>query len=220
MFPRKPLNLWQVFAQALRRAETGFARNESFGQDADIGGCGPMGHAPDCYPFPSDWSGPSWVGPSFLRGMTLRQTAAAARGNGFFHFASAGKSVESGSITTNTRGKTSCGKLSPFFSFCRLACRPACKTPRRAGLPVRRLVRLSPMPPKATLSMAPSSAALRAWPRAASKRACRPATDLTAASRGVCHHQNGPVGAFPGWPFVICAPARGTEGREPCSRKS
>lgn len=180
MFPRKPLFPRQVFAHASLRGETGFAPTQGLRQDGSVGGSDPKGHAPHCYPFPSDWPGPLWAGLSFGRVQNLGRVSARSAGNGDFHLVSAANPVESGAITTNSRGRPSCGNLSLsfFLSPCRWPA--ACKTPRRAGLPVRRLARLSPMPPKAMRLTARSSAGLPVWQPAASIWACRPATDLPA----------------------------------------
>lgn len=180
MFPRKPLFPRQVFAQASALGETGFAPTRGFRQDGSVGGPDPKGHAPHCYPFPSDWPGPLWAGLSFGRVQRRGRVFARPTGNGDFDLASAANPVESGAITTKARGKISCGNSSPssFLSPCRWPA--ACKTPLRAGLPVRRLARLSPMPPKAMRLTARLSADLPAWQPAASIWACRPATDLPA----------------------------------------
>lgn len=225
MFPRKPLEFRQVFAQRAGGAETGFAPKQTFGQDADIGGCGPKGLASDCYPFPSTWPGPLWVGPIFSveRGLAsagFRQRRADRAGYGEFHFSSGGKAVESDAITTTIRGNLSCGKLSPFFSSCRSACRPACKTPRRAALPVQRLAQPSLTRPKAISSMVPSLAVLRALPLAAFRPACRPATDLTAAFAASTTIRKGQSGQSPAGPLPFAPAPRASEGREPCSRRS
>jgi hypothetical protein len=210
MFPRKPLFPRQVFAHASARGETGFAPTHGFRQDIQIGGSDPKGHAPHCYPFPSDWPGPLWAGLSFGGNPRAARLFANPASNGDFHLVSAANPVESGAITTNARGRTSCGNLSLsfFLSPCRWPA--ACKTPRLAGLPARRLARLSPMPPKAMRLTARSSAVLPVWQPAASTWACRPAIDLPACGLPACglttarastNHLEAASRAFPAGPL-------------------
>lgn len=220
MFPRKSPCLWQSFAQGLRIAKSGFAPTHCALQDMAVGSYGALATAPHCYPFPSVWLSPAGVEPLFSvlqRGHEDRQAFASQAGlrAGLcrnFSSVAHGDALNSGCITTTCRGVTSCGNSSFFFSSLP-PLPPVCRI-RVAMLPsapwaVQRRARSSRMQravarPKGR-SLARSSVACLA----ASSLACRPATDLTAAFAASEPLIKRPVGVFPGWPFVICAPEKG-----------
>ncbi len=198
MFPRKPLSFRQQFAQTTGLGKAGFAPTRALSQDVVMAceACSSALAHLDCYPFPSPWPDPSRVGPFFLTGSApRRQSDADAVSDGIFQCSFPADSLDSTAIKTNDRGSQTCVNPSFFlpFSPCRLPA--ACKTPRRAGLPVRRLARLSPMRPAAAPSMVRSSAVWPVLPPVASIWACRPATtnNLTAASTASPVRQ-GPTG--------------------------
>ncbi len=156
MNPRKPLSCWQIFAQggalrkigfALGRAVLHHGMHDDHAAPADLR-CDPA-HSD---PFPSNWPGPQGFGPFFARGEAGRlgrNSAQAGWGraprHGILPFVLQARALESGDITTPIRGTSSCGKSSSFFlSQRRLPA--ACRTPARAGLPVRSLARPLPMP--------------------------------------------------------------------------
>lgn len=216
MNPRKPLFVRQVFAQAHFWAETGFAPTQCFVQDTAIGGFGPFGPAHhDCYPFPSSGPDRMSVGPFFSW-----QAFADSQDDGIFKFSSARFAVESDVITTTIRGSLTCVKPSFSLPFCPRRLLAACKTPRRAALPVRLLVRRWPTLPTTTPLPALSLAALPVLHRAACRRPSAPATDLIAA-RAASHLSMRPVGASPRLAVRFSAPRSGQiQGREPCLKKS
>lgn len=209
MFPRKPLASWQLFAQAFGWGETGFAPTAGLRNDQPVLGAllAPQCLGQDCYPFPTLWPDSDGVRPFFSAAAAplWRLVASCARVC-FFQFASLLETVESVRRTTNKRGSSKCGNpffLSPF-SPCRWLA--VCKTRLRAGwqglpwaLPLRTQL-------AASLSPVRSSAALQALQPAASRSACRPATDLIAAS--AAYAMTASRGVPPAGRFVLCIPAR------------
>ena len=198
MFPRKPLSFRQQFAQTTGLGKAGFAPTRALSQDVVMAceACSSALAHLDCYPFPSPWPDPSRVGPFFLTGSApRRQSDADAVSDGILQCSFPADSLDSVAIKTSDRGSHPC--VNPSFSLPFSPCRlpAACKTPRRAGLPVRRLARLSPMRPAAAPSMVRSSAVWPVLPPVASIWACRPATtnNLTAASAASPVRQ-GPTG--------------------------
>ena len=194
MFPRKPLSFWQQFAQPSGMGKAGFAPTRAVSQDAVMAceaGLPALAHL-DCYPFPSPWPDPSRVRPFFS---AARQGDADAVSDGIFQCSFAVDKLESAAIITSDRGSHTCVNPSFFLPFAPFRLPAACRTRHRAGLPVRRPARLSPMRPAAAPSMAQSSAALPVLPPVASTWACRPATtnNLTAASAASPVRQ-GPAG--------------------------
>lgn len=193
MNPRKPLFLWQLFAQAGAWVKTGFAPTRFCLQYEGIGSAGTPGSAPNCCPFPMIWPSPYGVGPLFsgpsLQGsdgqFIAERAGHAAPLAAILAFASAVARINSADITTNIRGTLSCGKLSLFSSLQR-RWPAACKTPAHAGL-------LAPLPgpwlptqPMATLSTALSSAGLPALRLAPSRaRSGADTFGLTAAAAGL-----------------------------------
>ncbi len=194
MFPRKPLSFRQQFAQASGLGKAAFAPTRALSQDAGMAceTCSSVLAHLDCYPFPSPWPGPLRVRPFFA---ARRQSDADAVNDGIFQCSFPADSLDSFAIKTSDRGSQTC--VNPSFSLPFSPCRlpAACKTRLRAGLPVRRLARLSPMRPAAAPSMARSSAVWPVLPPVASIWACRPATtnNLTAASAASPVRQ-GPTG--------------------------
>lgn len=214
MNPRKPLFSWQLFAQSFGLGKTGFASTQAGLQDGKVGGCGPFGPAPRCCPFPSVWPSPAGVGPLFsaLRGAVPdgqlfaewhlpRPSAAAVSPS-----VSDDVGLKLPAITTSQRGKTSCGKsLHSFLSQPRL--RAVCKTPVRAGLPVRSQARLLPTPPTVMCLTGRSSAALQALhPAPFRARSAADKSDLTATTAAGHHYQLATHGAFPVGGFSISRP--------------
>jgi hypothetical protein len=137
MNPRKSLILWQEYAECAQAPKTAFALGQGFQHDECIGDLGPFGPAFHCDPFPINWLGPLGVEPFFSlpkpRFWQTKRTFAEAAVWALFAFVSVGRALESLPITTNNRGKKSCGKSSLFFlSQPRL--QAACKTPARAVL--------------------------------------------------------------------------------------
>lgn len=194
MFPRKPLSFRQQCAQPFGMGKAGFAPTRALSQDVVMAceaGLPALAHL-DCYPFPSPWPDPSRVRPFFS---AARQADADAVSDGIFQCSFAADKLDSAAIITSDRGSQTCVDPSSSlpFSLCRLPA--ACRTRHRAGLQVRRPVRLSPMRPAAAPSMVRSSAVWPVLPPVASTWACRPATtnNLTAASAASPVRQ-GPTG--------------------------
>ena len=128
-----------------------------------------------CYPSPSLRSGPSQAGPTLIRGQGHTDCMRGTR----YCFEICEFAVESAAITTNLRGSIPCAsRLSSLSSF---PCRSpvACRTPRRAALPVRPRACLSPMQRTVISLPGQSSVALPVSRPAASKSACRPVTRAT-----------------------------------------
>lgn len=219
MFPRKPLAIWQSFAQGSALAEIGFAGCAGLGNDArvpDVAASLPVRQ--DCYPFPSPWPGPTRVRP-FFRGPDARQAANRMK-IGFLGFELVVDFVELLPITTNQRGSSPCGNLS-FSLLCSQHRLPVAWTIRpRAAWPVRPLARFWPVPPTTTPLPVRSLAALPARrPARCLQPSARPATDLTAAFAApsfiTASRATAPAGRFS---FV--APVRGPVRRKPCSTRS
>ena len=194
MFPRKPLSFRQQFAQALGLGKAGFAPTRGLSQDVVMvcEVCSSAHAYLACYPIPSPWPDPCRVRP-FLP--ARRQSDADAVCDGIFQCSFPADSLDSVAIKTSDRGSHICVNPSSSLPFAPFRLPVACKTPRRAGLPVRRPARLSPMRPAAAPSMARSSAVWPVLPPVASTWACPPATTskLTAASAAQPVRQ-GPTG--------------------------
>lgn len=182
MNPRKPLSFRQDFAQGGVLRDIAFALRSGFG-DAETKGprierrpCQTV----DCNPSLRLRSGPNRVGPIFCRPVTREIAALWITKN--FLFPSTGNALESATIKTPTRGRTSCTRPSPSspFSPCRLPA--AWKTPHRAVWPGLRAGLSSLTPSTATSSPVPSSAALLALRRAASILVRASATDLASGN--------------------------------------
>lgn len=231
MFPRRASPIRQSFASVQTGAQTGFASTRGLRHSGLVaclprfGACGSR----DCYPFPSTWPGPLRVGPFFCRAAARRAVADPVNAL-IFGFAFARDALDSGGITKTNRGSSKCGNpsFSSLFSPCRS--QAACKTPRRAGLPVRQRALSWPTPPTTTRLPVPSSAV---WPgllraacqrRSAVSRAIR-ATDPRAASAATASAQSGSVGRIARLaPFLFAQSQFGgrccrPKGRAPCSRK-
>ncbi len=232
MFPRKPLAFRQSFAQTLR------VRNSGFAKRAPLRNADPMQPVPAsavarslaCYPFSCLRSGLAWVRPPFsdqaggARRCGLWQLAAYAPNTRNFRFAFQIQLLDSGLITTNQRGTSTCVKLSFFSPFSPCRSQVACKTRARAaslvqqrGLPWLTSPTTTPSP---ALSLAASLAlpAARCRTRAATSRATDPtaasAARLPAASRGT------PSAGRLHFYRPVLGPARQSKGREPCSKRS
>lgn len=179
-------SIWQAFAQADFGAFCGFAKPS---QARQCFAAGHWRHGHDLrndgtIPSPSLRSGPSQAGPTPVAGRMGADCVRRAK----ICFASGDIAVKSSAITTSQRGSSSCASrlsFSPFFPH-RLPV--ACRTPRRAGLPVPPQVPSSPMQPRVTCSPVPSLVALLVPHPAGSSWACRPApraTDLAAFGRSI-----------------------------------
>lgn len=202
MFPRKSLASGQEFAQGFGGGEIGFAQTGALRDDALVSGALRLACAvgQDCYPFPSTWPAPNRGRSFFFRAAnSLRRLHAVCVSLRDLGFDFAVVVVESLPRTTTKRGSSKCGKpffLSPF-SPCRWLA--ACKILRRVALLALRLVRRLLTLPTTTLLPALSSAALQALQPVASIWACRPATDLIAASAAYLNtasRGNPPTGRF------------------------
>jgi hypothetical protein len=122
MNPRNTLAFWQNFARACGPAIFAFAKSGALRKAVVMRfeGSNPAFGMFDCYPIPSNWSGPVWVRPLFLS--PAQQVASLGRGTQKFQFKSAENAVESALITTNQRGTSICIKHLSFLPFARLLC--------------------------------------------------------------------------------------------------
>lgn len=182
MIPRKPLAIWQNFAQSLAAPGIGFAtgsrlRNDGFGRGTQHLSAGP---GLDCYPFPSPWPGCATVGPVFCRSTNARQAANCMK-DALLGFDLAMIPVESPAIKTNQRGRSACVKPLSFFLCSPFPWLAAWTTRPRAGLAAQRQARSWRVQPTTMRLPAQSSAALRVLRRVRCQRHSAPATDLTAA---------------------------------------
>jgi hypothetical protein len=219
MFPRKPLAFWQDFARAPRRDSFAFANLDR------LRNAGPMPQATsdapactyDCYPFPSLWSGPSRVRPLFSRDLRRHSADAAVRQKIGFEFAK--NRVNTALRTINQRGSSPCVNPLSFLHSSPFRLLAACSRTRPqpaqalAPCPVRPLVRS----PKTRLRNLPSSAALLASWQAARAFAADLAHQFyntTKASRGYS------AAGFLHFHAHAHGPARASQGREPCSKRS
>jgi hypothetical protein len=193
--------LWQAFAQAVSVVPLTFAMRGN-ARHCFLVRLGPQHPDPrGCSSTltPSLRSGPSQAGPSSL----LPGPTQAGAGCAKICFEIADIALESAAITTNHRGSSPCVSRLSSLPFSPPRWPVACRTPRRAGLPVPLRALSSPMPPRATCLPALSSAALRASRPAASSLACRPVTQATDPS--ACGRLPRSVGTIrasrPGGPF-------------------
>lgn len=203
--PTRP-PVWHGFAQARDGVFRTFAMTSAAGHCFCAGLRQPC---PDlrsqrCYPSPSLRSGPSQAGPFLVCGSG--HDCASGMRNCFEMPAIA---VESAAITTNPRGSSKCrSRLSSSLFFPR-PWPVACRTPRRAAWPVRRLAHLSPMRWTKTCWPGQPLAAWPVLPPAASRSACRPATRATErlterAAFGRALSTTGTIrDALPGGPFAF-----------------
>jgi hypothetical protein len=163
---------------------------------------------------PSLRSGPSQAGPTLRDRRSGADCVSVAK----ICFEMRDIPVESAAITTNQRGSLPCASRLSFSFFCQRRWPAACRIPHRAGLPVRLLVRSSPMPPRVTFLPVPSSAVLQAPHPAGSSWACRAAADdLTALGRLDLTSRTIRA-SRPGGPFAFRSALR--SGGTACSRKS
>lgn len=173
---------WQAFANTAAAVSRAFAMVEKARHccvvDQDEHRLGP--HSEDPALTPSQRSGPSLAGP------TLRRLAAGAGRKGAdcvsrpsFCFEIRDIAVESAAITTNQRGSLPCASRLSFSPFFPRRWPAACRTPRRAGLPVQLRARLSPMPLMKTSSRVRPLAVLLVPQPAGSSWACRAVTRAT-----------------------------------------
>ncbi len=173
---------WQAFAKTAAVVSSTFAMIQMPRHCCDVGqrqhSLGPRSDDPSLTP--SLRSGPSKAGPTFRQpalGAGRKGADCADRAKICFEIRDI--AVESVAITTNQRGSLSCANrlsFSPFFP-CRWPA--ACRTPRRAGLPVPLQARLSPTHSMKTSSRVQRLVALPVLQPAGSKSACRPATRAT-----------------------------------------
>lgn len=197
MNPRKPLSLWQKFAQGPAFANSGFAPTRLSLQDSCSGGRADGAPAPDCCPFPFNWLNPVGVGPIFSHpgsacprpaGRDTRASADAAE-HGNLPFVSVSARLGSGTIRNQNWSSFACSiSRWPWSALSSpAACRPVFSRPAAtrpcAPLAVLRLARLSRTQPVAARPRARSSALFSAACPAAS-RAFRPADRLNSAPRG------------------------------------
>jgi hypothetical protein len=232
MFPRKPLAFRQSFAQVPLARNSGFAKRARL-RDADLMQpvtASAVARSLACYPYSSLWSGPAWVRPLFSaraggagpRG--LWQLAAYAPKTRKFRFAFQIQLLDSGLITTNQRGTSTCVKLSSFSPFSPCRSQVACKTRARAASLVRQPVLPWLTSPTTTPSPALSLAALLVRPaaRCQARAATSRATDLAAASaaRLPAASRGTPSAGRLHFYRPVLGPARQSKGREPCSKRS
>ena len=109
MFPPWVCAIWQSLAHGAMTVTNGFASRARFAQDTRktlaCSADGPF--CDDCYPSPYPWPGPLWVRPSFVGDRWCRIAEGAVWQSFGFH--PAPNAVESGAITTITRGSVTCG---------------------------------------------------------------------------------------------------------------
>lgn len=208
MFSPKLSAAWQQVAHRVLGHDSGFAIGNPLGNSSPVSALLSSGNrsGQDCYPFPSPWSGPVWVGPFFQRSKrALGPKGAICVKRRFFRFDFSWLAVESASITTNNRGRIkTCVKQSSFFHCFQCRLLAACRTLRRAVLPVRRLGRRLPILPITARLRVRLSAVWPVRPLAALTWVCRPATDLIRRARlapAVLNKRSS--GIFPGWPFFV-----------------
>jgi hypothetical protein len=226
MNPRKPLAFWQDFARASRRGVFAFAKSDRL-RNADImpqAASGASACTYDCYPFPSLWSGPSRVRPLFPKGL-----------DGFFP-AGRRRSADPKKILTkriefarngvNTalrrkiqRGSSLCVNPLSFLHSQPFRLLAACSPTRPqpalalAPCPVRLLARSPATKPQNPLSLAALSASRQAA-RAFAADLAHQISDTTKASRGYS------AAGFLHFHAHAHGPARASQGREPCSKRS
>lgn len=184
MFSPSFPSAWRLSAGRIFAAQLAIAATRALGQSHFAGRRLPWQgpQTTTCYPSLSLRSGPSLTGSRLLFiGLKTRQSGADAAGAGNFPFESAEFPLKSVAIKNATRGSTLCANplSSSLFSLFRF--RPACRTQPRAASPVRRLARLSPMRWMKTWSLVQRLAVSPVQHLAASRSACRPATDLIPA---------------------------------------
>lgn len=219
MNPRNPLAFWQDFARAPAPAAFAFAKSGRL-RNADAmpkaAPCAPL-CSYDCYPFPSLWSGPLRVRPAFSAG--LQRRSADAIENQKFRIEIAGNAVDTARRTKIQRGSSPCVNPLSFLHSQPFRSPAACSrtrpqpVPALAPCPVRPLVRS----PKTRSRNLPSLAALSASWQAARAFAADLATQIsntTKASRGTS------AAGFLHFHAHAYGPARASQGREPCSKRS
>ena len=218
MNPLNPLASWHEFAQPAGPCGFGFALLGGFcnavSMRADRQRLTRL--LQDCYPFPSTWPGPAWVGPFLLaHGRGIAGAVAAVRE---FVFSIRPNALESTSITTTIRGSLTCVNLSscPFLPFrLPVVCSPTRRPPVLAWVPslVRHLAQL--------LTTTSQNLRLSAVLLASSQATQALAADLAVQSYNDIKASRG----FTAAGFLHCyacafGPAQASNGREPCSRKS
>lgn len=180
MFSPAPLSAWHLSAGRIFADQFGIAATQADRHSQSVGyrllwqGPRPI----TCYPSLPLRSGPSQTGSPLP---CCRQSDADEAGARNFPFESVEFALKSVAIKNATRGSILCANplSSSLFSLFRF--RPACRTQPRAASPVRRLAPLSPTRWMKTWSLARRSAVLPVLHLAASRSACRPATDLIPA---------------------------------------
>lgn len=205
MNPRKPLILWQEYAERAQAPKTAFALGQGFQHDECIGDLGPSGPAFHCDPFPTTWLSPPGVEPFFSpsprASVQDRRTFADRAARALFAFVSVGGAVEKRPITTTNRGKLSCGKSSLFFLL-QPRLQAACKTRQRAALLAlssAQQLRITKTPRSST---APSLAALPALRLARSQARSAARNTILAVQPAAQDHTPAIQGANPlGWLF-------------------
>ena len=200
MFPLWESTFWQSLAHGGVRAGFGFARPAEFAQDDHKA----MANAADglicddCYPSPYPWPDPVWVRP-FLSGSAGWRRIAYLAQSQSLGFQLPQNKVESAAIKTITRGSVTCGNR-PLSSwrFVQPPLRAVCRPPNSAALPARSAAHFWLMRLTKTWSQGRPLAGLPVRYLAVF-RACRAATDLTAAQSAALQKPSGPLRL--GWLF-------------------
>ncbi len=216
MNPRKSLILRQHFAHASSRVKSAFASDLGLSHSVEVGEHVVFVSALTCDPFPMTWPSPFGVGSFFAhrsRKPFHRHNRADCGVHSIFSFVSGKIALESVSITTKHRGKTSCRKPSLFFYWSQPRLRAVCKTrlhgALQAPLPVWRLLTIKTATCWAARLSAASQALrlARCLAKSAAKTQASDLFDLTAPAAG--HFRTSTTqGAFPfGWFFHFARPA-------------
>ena len=204
MNPRSIVPFWQHAAQRPDPRNSGFAIGPGRGNFSAMLAKVPDGvfGGQDCYPFPFPWFGPQRAGPFFTKSAAAfwHLHAICVRIE-FFRFVFPRLAVESPSITTNKRGRTSsCGKPLSCLHFFPPRLPAVCKTLQHAVLPGRWRVPHLPILPTITHLQARLLVVWLGLQPAASTWACPPVTDLKpahSAAAGSIHSIQRPSGLTP-----------------------
>jgi hypothetical protein len=219
MNPRNPLAFWQDFACAPAPAGFAFAKSGRL-RNADAmpkaAPCAPL-CTYDCYPFPSLWSGPSRVRPAFSAGLQRRSADVIEKQK--IRIEIAGNAVDTARRTKIQRGSSPCVNPLSFLHSLPFRSPAACSRtrpqPAPALAPFRALLwaRSPATKPLNPLSLAALSASWQAA-RAFAADLAHQFSDTTKASRGTS------AAGFLHFHAHAYGPARASQGREPCSKRS
>ena len=203
MFPPWAHAIWQSLAHAAMPVTNGFASAARFAQDRPKAlACLADGlFCDDCYPSPYPWPGPLWVRPSFVNDLWRRIADAAVWQSFGFH--PAPNAVESGAITTITRGSVTCGNR-PLSSwrFVRPPFQPVLTTIFNAAALAHLAVLSWPMRLAAMLSPVPLSVQVRAWCATIWAFVSKPYSVGQHCPAAV-YHSKSHAGQSPGWFFSV-----------------